>query len=294
MTAYVGLLDLGQPKPGETVVVSAAAGAVGSVVGQIAKIKGCRAVGVAGLAGQVRLRREGAGLRRLRELPLGRSVRGAEGRVPEGDRRLLRQRRRRRAQDAVLRLVNPFARIPLCGLISQYNATELPPGPNWARCSINRRDDPRLHRVRSRRPPARVPGRRTAGGCARGSSSTARTSSTGSINAPRAFIGLLRGENLGKMLVKVGADPPRGLALSLNGCIVVAMAVEYREEPCRSAINRVEGMAFRWSLNPYMGCVHRCTFCYVRAFELRADRPSDDRYGPLDPREGQRRRGARA
>jgi DNA repair photolyase len=57
------------------------------------------------------------------------------------------------------------------------------------------------------------------------------------------------------------------------------MAVEYREEPCRSALNRVEGMDFRWSLNPYMGCVHRCTFCYVRAFERRADRPSDDRYG---------------
>jgi DNA repair photolyase len=57
------------------------------------------------------------------------------------------------------------------------------------------------------------------------------------------------------------------------------MAVEYREEPCHSALNRVEGMDFRWSLNPYMGCVHRCTFCYVRGFELRADRPSDDRYG---------------
>lgn len=57
------------------------------------------------------------------------------------------------------------------------------------------------------------------------------------------------------------------------------MAVEYREEPCRSALNRVKGMAFEWSLNPYMGCVHRCTFCYVRAFERRADRPSDDRYG---------------
>jgi DNA repair photolyase len=57
------------------------------------------------------------------------------------------------------------------------------------------------------------------------------------------------------------------------------MAVEYREEPCRSALNRVEGMDFRWSLNPYMGCVHRCTFCYVRAFERRAERPSDDRYG---------------
>jgi DNA repair photolyase len=57
------------------------------------------------------------------------------------------------------------------------------------------------------------------------------------------------------------------------------MDVEYREEPCRSALNRVQGMDFGWSLNPYMGCVHRCTFCYVRAFELRADRPADDRYG---------------
>jgi DNA repair photolyase len=57
------------------------------------------------------------------------------------------------------------------------------------------------------------------------------------------------------------------------------MGVEYREEPCRSALNRVRGMPFDWSLNPYMGCAHRCTFCYVRAFERRADRPSDDRYG---------------
>jgi DNA repair photolyase len=57
------------------------------------------------------------------------------------------------------------------------------------------------------------------------------------------------------------------------------MRAEYREEPCKVALNRVKGMAFKWSLNPYMGCVHRCTFCYVRAFELRADRPSDDRYG---------------
>ena len=59
----------------------------------------------------------------------------------------------------------------------------------------------------------------------------------------------------------------------------VRMAPEYREEPCRSALNRVKGMRFKWSLNPYMGCVHRCTFCYVRAFERRAERPADDRYG---------------
>ncbi len=57
------------------------------------------------------------------------------------------------------------------------------------------------------------------------------------------------------------------------------MRTEYREEPCKVAVNRVQGMPFDWSLNPYMGCVHRCTFCYVRAFEQRADRPSDDRYG---------------
>src|SRR5262245_9934821 len=57
------------------------------------------------------------------------------------------------------------------------------------------------------------------------------------------------------------------------------MAAEYREEPCRSALNRVTGMPFNWSLNPYMGCAHRCTFCYVRAFEQRADRPSGEAYG---------------
>jgi DNA repair photolyase len=59
----------------------------------------------------------------------------------------------------------------------------------------------------------------------------------------------------------------------------VGVRPEYRIEPCRSALNRVAGMPFTWTLNPYMGCVHRCTFCYVRAFELRAERPFDARYG---------------
>jgi DNA repair photolyase len=57
------------------------------------------------------------------------------------------------------------------------------------------------------------------------------------------------------------------------------MRSSFVEEPCKSALNRVQGMDFEWSLNPYTGCAHRCTFCYVRAFERRADRPSDDRYG---------------
>ena len=69
-------------------------------------------------------------------------------------------------------------------------------------------------------------------------------------------------------------SPIRTHVLYSTGC-----EPEYRIEPCKSALNPVRGMPFKWSLNPYMGCVHRCTFCYVRNFELRADRPSDDRYG---------------
>jgi DNA repair photolyase len=61
--------------------------------------------------------------------------------------------------------------------------------------------------------------------------------------------------------------------------MIRGVRVEYREEPCKVALNRVKGMPFDWSLNPYMGCVHQCTFCYVRGFERRADRPSDHRYG---------------
>jgi len=56
------------------------------------------------------------------------------------------------------------------------------------------------------------------------------------------------------------------------------VAPEYREEPCRTALNKVSGMPFRWSLNPYTGCAHRCTVCFVRAVEARADRAFDDRY----------------
>src|ERR1043166_1896497 len=69
------------------------------------------------------------------------------------------------------------------------------------------------------------------------------------------------------------------LCSSRPGRYVFPMPAELRLEPCRSALNRVSGMPFRWSLNPYMGCAHRCTFCYVRAFERRAERPADDRYG---------------
>ena len=90
------------------------------------------------------------------------------------------------------------------------------------------------------------------------------------------------------MVTYVAAIVKRDFSNQCRNCTLVQsaardqtghMPTDYRLEPCRSALNPVTGMPFKWSLNPYMGCAHRCTFCYVRAFELRADRPSDDRYG---------------
>ena len=69
------------------------------------------------------------------------------------------------------------------------------------------------------------------------------------------------------------------MCISAPGAIIQRMRSDYREEPCKAALNQVRGMGFGWSLNPYMGCAHRCAFCYVRAFERRADRPGDARYG---------------
>jgi len=137
-TAYFGLLDLGQPKPGDTVVVSAAAGAVGQIVGQIAKIKGCRAVGIAGSDEKCRYvvkelgfdacinyKREDVAKALKRECPNGVDIdfENVGGEI----------------LDAVLTHINQRARIVLCGLISQYNASEPAPGPyNFANVLMKR------------------------------------------------------------------------------------------------------------------------------------------------------------
>ena len=130
MTAFVGLMDIGQPKPGETVVVSAASGAVGAVVGQLAKIKGCRAVGDRRIAGQVPLRRRRARLRRVRQLQDRRSRAGAaRPRVPTESTSTSRTSAARCSRRSCAS-INKGARIPLCGIISEYNATGNPSGPN--------------------------------------------------------------------------------------------------------------------------------------------------------------------
>lgn len=127
-TAYFGLLDVGQPKTGETVVVSAAAGAVGSIVGQIAKIKGCRAVGLAGTADKCSWIKDELGFDaainyRAEDVPQALAAACPTGIDVYFDNvggEIL---------DACLKLMNLGGRIPTCGLISQYNATEPVPGP---------------------------------------------------------------------------------------------------------------------------------------------------------------------
>jgi NADPH-dependent curcumin reductase CurA len=127
-TAYFGLLDIGQPKAGETVVVSTAAGAVGSVVGQIAKIKGCRAVGLAGTDAKCR--------RIVEELGFDAAINYRTEAVPQALARtcpkgidIYFDNVGGEILDACLKQMNLNGRIPTCGLISQYNATAPVPGP---------------------------------------------------------------------------------------------------------------------------------------------------------------------
>lgn len=136
-TAYFGLLDVGQPKAGETVVVSAAAGAVGSVVGQIAKIHGCRAVGIAGGADKCRTVVEDLGFDACvdyKSETFGADLKAA---VPSGI-DVYFENVGGSVLDAVLPRMNRFGRIPVCGLIADYNATERPRGPHWSALLVSR------------------------------------------------------------------------------------------------------------------------------------------------------------
>jgi NADPH-dependent curcumin reductase len=207
MTAYVALLDIGRPRPGETVVVSAAAGAVGSVVGQIAKLKGCRAVGIAGGEAKCRYVTEELGLNACvdyKTQDLDEALRDAcragidiyydnvGGRVLE----------------AVLRRINRGARIPLVGLISQYNATGPTPGPDLMPLLVHRA---LLRGFIVSDHPDREPDflRDVSAWLREGKLKYREHVVKGLENAPRAFLGLFRGENFGKLIVQVGDDPTR-------------------------------------------------------------------------------------
>jgi len=137
-TAYFGLLDVGQPKTGETVVVSAASGAVGSVVGQIAKIKGCRVVGIAGGSEKCRYVIEELGFDACVDYKAGNLAQDLKAACPKGI-DVNFENVGGEILDTVLSQMNVFGRIALCGLISGYNATEVPAGPKNIRAVLTQR-----------------------------------------------------------------------------------------------------------------------------------------------------------
>src|SRR5579859_6060668 len=130
-TAYIGMTDIGQPKPGETVVVAAATGPVGAVVGQIAKIKGARAVGVAGGADKCRYVVGELGFDACIDHRAPDMAQQLEAACPKGV-DVYFENVGGAVQQAVWPLLNPFARVPVCGVIAQYNATGPSPGPDIA------------------------------------------------------------------------------------------------------------------------------------------------------------------
>lgn len=206
LTAYVGLLDLGQPQEGDTVFVSAASGAVGAVVCQIAKIKGCRVVGSAGSDAKVTWLLEEAGVdaafnyKKVGDLSaeVAKHCEGVDIYFDNvGGPHLV----------AALDQMKPCGRIVLCGMISQYNITRPPRGPGNLILAIIKRLTLRgfivtdhLHRQQD-----------FLGDMSRwiaeGRIAWKETTVEGIESAPRAFLGLFSGDNVGKMLVKLGPGP---------------------------------------------------------------------------------------
>jgi NADPH-dependent curcumin reductase CurA len=201
MTAYVGLTEIGQPKPGESVVVAAASGAVGSVVGQIAKIKGCRAVGIAGGAEKCRFVVDALGFDACvdhRAPDLAKQLAAA---CPAGI-DVYFENVGGAVQQAVWPLLNDFARIPVCGLIAQYNATTPMPGPDMF--SVLRKRLLLRGFIYSDFAAKLGDFLRDVGEWVRTGRLKYREDIVeGLENAPAAFLGLLQGKNFGKMLVKI-------------------------------------------------------------------------------------------
>jgi NADPH-dependent curcumin reductase CurA len=212
LTAYTGLLNIGKPQRGETLVVAAASGAVGSVVGQIARIKGCRVVGIAGGERKCRFVREELGFDDCldhRQPDLAGRLRAA---CPQGI-DIYCENVGGAVFDAVLPLLNDFARVPVCGLIAHYNAAELPAGPNQVPLVLHSTLVKRLtYRgfIVSDFAAQYPEFLRDMNGWLREGRVKYREDITDGLeNAPRELIGLLRGENFGKKIIRVGPEVPR-------------------------------------------------------------------------------------
>jgi NADPH-dependent curcumin reductase CurA len=201
LTAYVGLYDVGQPKAGETVVVSAASGAVGSIVGQLAKVRGCRAVGVAGSREKCAYVVETLGFDACINYKTDDLVPALNAACPLGA-DVYFENVGGALFAAMLKVINRGARIPLCGMIAEYNATENPGGANLRSLLVNRamikgfivsdhydRFPAFLAEMTPLVRDGRVKYREDV--------------AEGLDAAPAALIGLFEGRNFGKMLVRV-------------------------------------------------------------------------------------------
>ncbi|MEH2436338.1 MAG: NADP-dependent oxidoreductase [Nostoc sp.] len=208
LTAYAALLDIGQPKEGETVVVSAASGAVGTVAGQIAKIKGARVVGIVGSDDKRDYIVKELGF----DVGINRKTQELDSALKEAAPNGIDVYYDNTAGvilEAVLQQINLGARIPLVGLISEYNATSTPPGPNLRPLLVKRAlikgflVSDYQHRFNNFL-------RDVSGWLQSGQLKYKEDVVVGLENAPDAFIGLLRGDNFGKLIIKVNDDPTAG------------------------------------------------------------------------------------
>lgn len=209
-TGYMGLLDIGQPQAGETVVVAAASGAVGSVVGQVAKIKGCRVVGIAGGHDKCRFAIEDLGFDFCVDRNSPDFLQLLAAACPKGI-DVYFESVGGAVFDAVLPLLNVRARIPVCGLIAHYNDTTLPPGPDrlglLMRTILSKRIrmqgfiifDDYAHRYGEF-------ANQMSAWLKEGKIRFREHIVDGLEQAPQAFIGLLEGKNFGKLVIRVAKD----------------------------------------------------------------------------------------
>ena len=209
-TGYMGLLDIGKPQAGETLVVAAATGPVGATVGQVGKLKGCRVVGVAGGAEKCRFAVETLGFDVCLDHHAEDFAEQLAAACPDGI-DIYFENVGGKVFDAVLPLLNTLARIPLCGLIAQYNLTSLPEGPDrlplLMRTLLTKRINMRgfiIFDDYGHRYPEFA--RDMSAWLAEGRIKYREHRVEGLENAPQAFVDLLEGRNFGKLVIRVGAD----------------------------------------------------------------------------------------
>jgi NADPH-dependent curcumin reductase len=200
-TAWIGLLEHCTPKTGETVLVSAATGAVGSVVGQLARMQGCRAVGIAGGPKKCDYAVKQLGFDGCVDYKAGNLYDDLKAACPDGVDCLF-ENVGGEVMDTALSVLNPFSRVALCGLISGYNSTE-PYGMKMIRSILVNRVNVRGFIVFDRLDLYQKAVGQLVRWVAEGKIKYHETVAQGIRSAPQAFIGMLKGENLGKQVVKL-------------------------------------------------------------------------------------------